>query len=186
MIIVDNFLDDTKLNIVDQDDQWDHVIKYYTWYDCSKPPSNVWENLIEEVVVRLGLDRPLGFEYWANKLSNEEDLPWHVDKDETQNGKYNRIVPSDYSCVFYGRSTKFWGGMLEVPVEDTKSEVERIAPKYNRIVMMPKNLEHRVTKVWTGDRYAFSFGAWNEKPELFEKSDLVEANELRELLYGKD
>jgi hypothetical protein len=185
MIAVDNFIEDEVLEKIKDRSVWNHVIDYYTWYDCSHEPSNIWEELIDEAVKRLSLSKPLGFEYWANEIGEEDFLPWHYDKDEKENGLNKNIVTSDYSCVFYGFPSKFWGGMLEIPVEDSRSEVERIAPKYNRIVMMPKDLEHRVTKVWTGNRLAFSFGAWNKKPWLFSESDKVESKKVREWLYGE-
>jgi hypothetical protein len=185
MIVVDNFIEDEILQELANRSVWDYVVNHYTWYDCSQKPSNIWEELINEAMKRLSLPEPLGFEYWANDLSEGEGLPWHHDKDEKESGLNKKIVTSEYSCVFYGFPSKFWGGMLEIPVEDTRSEVERIAPKYNRIVMMPKDLEHRVTKIWTGNRLAFSFGAWNKKPWLFSDSDKIETSKLQEWVYGE-
>ncbi len=184
MIVVDDFLDKDLIKTLQDLAVWDHVIDNYSWYQYSKEPSNIWEQIIAIAVTNLNLPEPLGFEYWCNKLSENQFLPWHQDKDERAAGLKQEIIPSEYSCVYYGYSSEFWGGMLEIPVEDTKAEVERIAPRFNRLVVMPKHLEHRVTRVWKGHRLAFSFGAWTTKPWLFEESDIVESNKVREWVYG--
>lgn len=187
MILIDNFLTEESLQQLNDWDLWVDMTGKYSWYDKGEP-KNIWESFIHYTANRLDVfDNVEGFEYWGNAnviegLDDMRGLRWHTDKDETTDALH-----CDYSVIFYGYPHKMWGGMLEFAVEETLSEVERFAPRYNRIVYNDEaDRMHRVSRVWAGNRASFVFSGWSEKPPLFKDKDVVSIDEVNGTYNGYD
>lgn len=185
MILIDDFLDKESIEQLNDWDLWLSLDRQFRWYDKSEP-TNLWESFIEYAANRLDIfDKYAGFEYWNNVLDVNSvqignSTGWHVDKDEST----DEICP-DCSVIFYGYPNECWGGMLEFELEPTLSEVERFAPRYNRIIYNEEtDRKHRVTPTWIGKRTSFVFSGWFEKPPLFEDANVVNFKDVDGLNYG--
>ena len=68
---------------------------------------------------------------WYNVTTPEPPYPnWHRDKDEGS----EEIILAD-SCILYLTPHDLWGGFLELETV-TRTEVERVAPRFNRCVVL--------------------------------------------------
>ena len=74
------------------------------------------------------------------------------------------IITPEIGTVFYPMSYRaFEGGYLEI--ERSNGEVERIEPKFNRLVIFNAGEDkHRVTRVTNGVRYAIAINLWLKVP----------------------
>ena len=69
-------------------------------------------------------------------------------------------------------STEFEGGYLEI--ERYNGEVERIEPKFNRLVIFDAGgSRHRVTQVSNGVRYAIAINLWQTTPVLAQEGKMT-------------
>ena len=100
------------------------------------------------------------YEYWFNTNSPTQSYNyWHQDKIELQDYK----LLANWSCILYPNSHSLWGGFLEIETADeTRTEVERIAPRFNRCVLLDTGVFHRVSRVWEGDRHSFVINGFDE------------------------
>ena len=81
--------------------------------------------------------------------------------------------------IFYSKIENLDGGYLEISSNnrvDDPSNVERIKPIENRLIIFNPSIPHRVTKINKGSRRAFLANAWVKKPLTFELSDQVDKN----------
>ena len=65
------------------------------------------------------------------------------------------------------------GRFLEISCEDTFTDIERILPKYNRIIIMDVSKQHRFSRIYKGKRFGFQINLWKSKPTAFLKEDIV-------------
>ena len=87
------------------------------------------------------------------------------DKDELhwKRTDQQEVITPVIGTVFYPRSTEHDGGYLEI--ERANGEVERIEPKFNRLVIFNAGEDkHRVTRVTNGVRYAIAINLWLTVP----------------------
>ena len=156
MILLDDFLPSHLTNHVKHFENirwWDGVTK-------SEPAHDV----IEFCVDYFQPEGMCGFEYWYNICHHEHVNSWHFDKDE-EKGLNGKFVPADWSCVLYSTEHSLWGGFLEIQTADeTRTEVERIAPRFNRFVVLDPGVWHRVSGIWSGERHAFLINGWRNPP----------------------
>ncbi len=178
MILVDNFIDGDLLEGFNNPQLWYGQVLKYRWYDKGEP-INHFEVFIKHAAEWLQIfDKHEGFEYWVLCNRENDATDWHIDTDELH--KEDR--PSN-STIFYGYPHNMWGGMLEFACEASKSEVERFAPTFNRLIFnSDPEREHRVTRVWTGERMSLIFSGWDTKPKLFADKDEVTWAEIKEKL----
>ena len=53
------------------------------WWDGKSPPENLWEELARQIWKdRHEFQEAAGFEYWCNIITDQKNLPWHIDKGE--------------------------------------------------------------------------------------------------------
>ncbi len=176
MILIDYFLDKDALKPLNDRQLWIDSHGAFRWFDKSEP-KNVWETFIENATKRLEIyDDVVGFEWWVVACvinpdtfdSKDGVYSWHQDVDETTDD----LLP-EWSCTYYGYPHCLWGGFSEYQVEESRTEVERFAPFYNRLIFNETpGRYHRVSRVWKGERYALAFAGWKEKPPLFKDNDM--------------
>lgn len=185
VILIDDFLDKESIEQLNDWDLWLSLNGKYSWYDKSQP-TNLWESFIEYTANRLDIfEKYVGFEYWGTavevkNLQQGNSIIWHIDKDET-----TEDLCADCSVIFYGYPNECWGGILEFEIEPSLSEVERFAPRYNRIIYNNQtDRKHRVTPTWIGKRTSFVFSGWFEKPPIFKDSNVVYTEDIDGTYYG--
>jgi hypothetical protein len=126
---------------------------------------SVWTDIIQKMYGHLPLevkDKIKGFEYWGNQIAGYDSLPWHQDKDEHVFASSGETVSPNIGFVYYPYEDLFTGGYLEVAVNDDFDEIERIQPKFNRLIMFDPSQYHRVSRVHTGSRRAFIVNVWTD------------------------
>jgi len=99
------------------------------------------------------------FEYWVNITDPRGGLDWHQDKDEDL-AEQGRLVCPKAGAVWYGFPHVVSGGYLEIINEEPESDVERIQPVYNRVVVFDVSKTHRVAPILFGTRYGFQVNLW--------------------------
>lgn len=174
MIIQDDFCPDPKaLDFLSQHNVWEPMLGKFHWWSgwWKEAPRNNWEAVIQNIWKNRGVEQQIaGFEYWCNILSADSEtdhLGWHRDKDEALKAAQGKTVCPAMGTVFYGFPHKIEGGFLELACDDTFNDVERIAPIYNRLVIFDASRQHRVTRVYRGQRYGLQINLWVEKPMTF-------------------
>ena len=176
MLVIDNFLEKNILAYLNNKPLWDKLDSVETtMYDPQKyvfgvREHNVWEDLADIVYEQVfcretpneQYSNNLSLEYWCNILNPGNELDWHQDKDEKRYEKNPLdIVCPKAGAVIYAYPHTVNGGYLEIEHMSTHSiEVERIEPVYNRLVLFDVSKEHRVSKIWSGDRYGFQVNLW--------------------------
>jgi len=175
MLVCDSFLQDPQLlRELRNVKIWKNVSDY-NWWDgwWSEPPNNplelviqkIWQGQIDETGVA-------GFEYWFNDLSAGKTLEWHRDCDEALRGREGRHVTPHVGHIYYVIVKDIVGGYLEVSdktslIEAKNSELERLKPVENRLVIFNPSFWHRVTPLTQGHRLAFLANLWVKKPNTF-------------------
>ena len=82
------------------------------------------------------------------------------------------LVLPEIGTVYYPKDTKHEGGYLEI--ERANGEVERIEPKFNRLVIFDAGgSRHRVTQVSNGVRYAIAINLWDAIPAAVEEGGMT-------------
>ena len=178
MLLIDNFVDGELLEGFNQPQLWFAQQEKYSWYDKGEP-TNHYEKFIQYAAKWLNIfDKHEGFEYWVICNTKDDAVDWHIDVDEL----HKQDLPAN-STIYYGFPHSMWGGMLEFACEPSRSEVERFAPTFNRLIFNPEpEREHRVTRLWSGDRMSLVFSGWDTKPKLFANSNVVTVAEVKEKL----
>lgn len=184
MLICDGFLTDRKLLEDLRDIELWKALPAYSWWDgwWQSAPSNPLEQTIQCIWQgQIPEDRFAGFEYWFNALTENSTLDWHRDCDESLRRREGRYVCPMLGNVYYVISQDVVGGLLELSdsaafAEVETSELERIKPVENRLVIFNPSLFHRVSRLVRGKRLALQVSVWHEKPRTFELADRVDEN----------
>ena len=119
-------------------------------------------------------------------------LAWHTNKDELlhyESGKFSHPI---FSIIFWPFEQNVDGGYLEMSSirqedesinitgyppcvkcgkEELPFEVERIKPKYNRLVIQGPSYWHRVTHVENGSRWTFVIDVWDKEIIINNKTE---------------
>jgi len=66
------------------------------------------------------------------------------------------------------------GGNLPPHIEPDYSEIERIRPRENRLIIFNPSFKHCVAKILSGNRHAFLSNVWLKKPSTFDQSENVD------------
>lgn len=111
-------------------------------------------------------------------------LAWHTNKDELLHYENEKFSHPIFSIIFWPFEQNVDGGYLEMsPIrqedeninitgyphcfkcnkEELPFEVERIKPKYNRLVIQDPSYWHRVTHVENGSRWTFVIDVWDKE-----------------------
>ena len=174
MIVIDNFVQDQILiDEIIHDKEFFGPNGNFMWWDgwWNSGANTVKKRLIEYLWRYHSPDKSYdisGFEYWTGVYGDghpNTNLGWHFDKDEEhwKRTDQNEIIRPAIGSVFYPMSTEHDGGYLEI--ERSNGEVERIEPKFNRLVVFDAGTDkHRVTKVTNGVRYAIAINLWLKVP----------------------
>ena len=180
MHVRDNFLQDKALlKTLADEGLWRDALGKYFWWDgwWRRDAHNVWERLAQAIWQPQAVEGKIaGFEYWVNIIDADGPdnyLGWHRDKDERRVREKNEIACPLVGTVFYGFPHRIEGGYLEISADDSFSEIERLRPLHNRLVILDVSQFHRVTKIYSGKRMGLQVNLWKDKPETFRDSDVV-------------
>lgn len=184
MLICDGFLKDRELLRALHDiDMWKGIPAYSWWNGWwSSAPSNPLEETIRRIWQgRIPEDDVAGFEYWFNALTENRTLDWHRDCDEALRRREGRYVCPVLGNIYYVIVEDVVGGFLELSNRTTvngmeTSELERIKPVENRLVIFNPCFFHRVSRLVHGKRLALQVSIWPEKPRTFDLGDRVDQN----------
>ena len=172
MIVIDNFIKDPNLLAeIQSEEHWQDTLPY-SWFSIGTAPSNVWERVSALIWSTVGKEyTPMsydGIEYWSNIMSldfRNQDLPWHFDKDEAYAKANNgELITPHIGSVYYAHTGSVDDGYLEMRRGDKETDVERIQPVSNRLVIFDSAKVHRVTPVSGGMRRCFATNVWINKP----------------------
>ena len=180
MYLHDDYCPDQKvLDWLRAEERWRTMTGKFHWWDgwWQAEAKNNWEYIIKMIWQSQGVESTIaGFEYWCNILdatSGQNYLGWHRDKDERLKAESGRLITPMIGTVFYGYPHKIDGGYLEIAQDPSLSEVERISAQYNRIVIFDVAKQHRVSKVYRGQRFSMQINLWKKKPETFRDANIV-------------
>ena len=111
-----------------------------------------------------------GFEWWCN---TNNDLDWHIDKDELEGRRSGRFLLPLLSTVFYPHVSCAGGELLVAdnpPIENgyqgplpTFRSVISIPPVVNRLVLFSPGILHRINP-FEGERYSVAVNIWEQAP----------------------
>jgi len=119
-----------------------------------------------------------GAEWWCNRNNN---LGWHVDKDEERNQRFGEIVLPKISTVYYP-VVDCCGGELLLLDSDAGPSIQslteyaspeynkkllnkiiRVPPKADRLVVFSPGIPHAVN-TFVGRRYSLAVNIWENAP----------------------
>ena len=111
-----------------------------------------------------------GVEWWCN---TNNDLDWHIDKDELEGKLSGRYVLPLLSTVFYPHVSCAGGELLvadnppisngyEGPMPTFRSVIS-IPPVVNRLVLFSPGILHRINP-FEGERYSVAVNIWPQPP----------------------
>ena len=111
-----------------------------------------------------------GVEWWCN---TNNDLDWHIDKDELEGRRSGRFVLPLLSTVFYPHVSCAGGELLvadnppiangyEGPLPTFRSVIS-IPPVVNRLVLFSPGILHRINP-FEGERYSVAANIWEQAP----------------------
>ena len=111
-----------------------------------------------------------GIEWWCN---TNNDLDWHIDKDELEGQYSGRYVLPLLSTVFYPHVSCAGGELLVAdnpPISNgyqgalpTFRSVISIPPVVNRLVLFSPGILHRINP-FEGERYSVAVNIWAQPP----------------------
>lgn len=180
MIVIDDFIkDEPLLKAINDDKKFFGPNGDFMWWGgwWNSHANTIKKQLIEHIWrhnSQMAINNLVGFEYWTGVYGDghpNTGLGNHFDKDEEhwlatggQNG--GEVITPVIGTVFYPKQHSFDGGHLEVFTDGEDKDPERIAAKYNRLVIFDagKHL-HRVTQVSNGVRYAIAVNLWQSEPK---------------------
>ena len=143
-----------------------------TWLPRGINPKGPVESLVYDVWNNLyKVQEAEGYEYWVNELASEPPFPntlnWHLDKDEELNSATESLSTPVIGMVYYAHTKTPVGGYLEVAHSEEPSDIERIRPLPNRLVLLEVgNYLHRVSPVVKGIRRTIASNVWMKKPGI--------------------
>ena len=111
-----------------------------------------------------------GVEWWCN---TNNDLDWHIDKDELEGQRSGRYMLPLLSTVFYPHVSCAGGELLvadnppinngyEGPLPTFRSVIS-IPPVVNRLVLFSPGILHRINP-FEGERYSIAVNIWEQAP----------------------
>lgn len=182
MLICDGFLRDADLIGQLRNKKLWQTISSFNWWDgwWDSPPVSPIERVIQKIWHGQITESDMaGFEYWINVLTSEADLNWHRDCDEGLMRREGHCVTPAIGSVYYVKIEDVVGGFMELSHEPTlmeleSSELERIQPVENRLVVFNPSFWHRVSHLARGLRVALQVNLWREKPQTFALGDHVD------------
>ena len=194
MILIDNFLSEDKFSWCKDNQEEIFSLRVNTsedpgtmWWSgwWSEPASNMCEELVQMIFNNSSLisylriddiEKFSGFEYWTHTLTKHKQLDWHVDTDERALFKGEGYLSPPISAVFYFSEPRK-GGFLEIALTgrgQTKnmnmSNIERIKPLENRLVVFDPRYWHRVSEL-TGTRCGITINIWDQSMSLTPKRE---------------
>ena len=111
-----------------------------------------------------------GVEWWCN---TNNDLDWHIDKDELEGRRSGHFLLPLLSTVFYPHVSCAGGELLVAdnpPIENgyqgplpTFRSVISIPPVVNRLVLFSPGILHRINP-FEGERYSVAVNIWEQAP----------------------
>ena len=111
-----------------------------------------------------------GVEWWCN---TNNDLDWHIDKDELEGRRSGRFLLPLLSTLFYPHVSCAGGELLVAdspPIENgyqgplpTFRSVISIPPVVNRLVLFSPGILHRINP-FEGERYSVAVNIWEQAP----------------------
>ncbi len=178
LLVIDDFLDREdkiykEIASVFSNENYHKPLPSHTWMDKDKTAENVWEKMSQKIwkfatpftsdYVSNGYE---GIEYWANRLHENKQLDWHIDKDEALYAERSTINTPILGSVYYAHTDEIYGGYLEIQRRGpTNTEsFERIEPVHNRLVIFNSSATHRVDDIVWGLRQHFATNIWSRKP----------------------
>jgi len=188
MIVIDNFVADTKLlEDIKNDPTFFNKNGKYFWYDgwWNSPMNSLKKRLIYELWGPSSVHPAIkteGFEYWTGQFGPEaptDALVPHKDKDEehwlkTGGPKNGKVITPAMGSVFYPVPMDIEGGYLEIFTKGEDKEPERLEPKFNRLIVFEAGeYYHRVTKVEKGMRSAIAINLWEKAPKGVKSGSLL-------------
>lgn len=181
MLVCDGFLNDAQLfDELRNEDMWRKVPAYNWWSGWwDSPPSNPIEETIRRVWQgQIPENEFAGFEYWFNALTDRKELKWHRDCDEALRRRDGSYLCPTIGNVFYVIVEDVVGGFMELSHKTSlneieTSELERIQPVENRLVIFNPSFWHRVARLARGKRLAIQANLWPQKPSTFALGDHV-------------
>ena len=109
-------------------------------------------------------------EWWCN---TNNDLDWHIDKNELEGRRSGRFLLPLLSTVFYPHVSCAGGELLVAdnpPIENgyqgplpTFRSVISIPPVVNRLVLFSPGILHRINP-FEGERYSVAVNIWEQAP----------------------
>jgi hypothetical protein len=108
--------------------------------------------------------------FWCN---TNNDLDWHIDKDELEGRRSGRFLLPLLSTVFYPHVSCAGGELLvadnppitngyEGPLPTFRSVIS-IPPVVNRLVLFSPGILHRINP-FEGERYSVAVNIWEQAP----------------------
>ena len=194
MIIIDDFIkDDALLNDIENDSTFLGPNGNFMWWDgwWNSEPNTIKKRLIEVMwKYHSPHDFPryesitglVGFEYWTGVYGDGHPntaLGSHLDKDEehwlaTGGNDGGEVHIPVMGTIFYPKQHDFDGGFLEIHSKHYDKEPERIAAKYNRLVLFEAGEHlHRVSEVTNGVRYAIAVNLWQTEPKALHSGNFT-------------
>ena len=194
MIIIDDFIkDDALLNDIENDSTFFGPNGNFMWWDgwWNSEPNTIKKRLIEVMwKYHSPHDFPryesitglVGFEYWTGVYGDGHPntaLGSHLDKDEehwlaTGGNDGGEVHIPVMGTIFYPKQHDFDGGFLEIHSKHYDKEPERIAAKYNRLVLFEAGEHlHRVSEVTNGVRYAIAINLWQTEPKALHSGNFT-------------
>jgi len=174
MLLLDGFIREGSgiSQKLEDPDAWSSLPRDTAWLSMedynNRRNWNVWTDIIQKMYKKIDWvcyatgAKIKGFEYWGNQIAGYDSLPWHQDKDEHVFSSLGSTVSPNIGFVYYPYDDIFTGGYLEVAVNDDFDEIERLQPKFNRLIMFDPSQYHRVSRVHTGSRRAFIVNVWTD------------------------
>ena len=185
MFLSDRFLNDAALlEALAHKDVWSQSAGAYRWWDgwWKSPPANPIEEAIQRVWQReISENEIAGFEYWVNPLTEGQALKWHRDCDVALHRSEGRYVCPAIGNVLYVLVENVIGGFMELSDQESlidveTSDLQRIRPVEDRLVIFNPSRWHRVTRLARGRRLALQTNLWMQKPQTFALGDHVDAD----------
>lgn len=179
MIVIDDFIkDQSLLDEIANDESFFGDNGNFMWWDgWWNSPANTLKKRIIELIWK---DHPLakyakGFEYWTWKMGanqNTDDLDLHMDKDELAWDTHQKFLPALMGCIYYPLDVPFEGGFLQLQSQNNTTEV--LSAKYNRLIMFETGqIEHGVSKVYSGVRHSLAINLFNEELEAVKQGTIT-------------
>ena len=188
MIVIDDFIQDQVfLDIISTDETFFGPNGNFMWWDgwWNNEPITKKQHLIKNIWASNsvpGISNLVGFEYWTGIYGPDQankDLGPHYDKDElhwarTGGQEGGEIIRPVIGTVYYPVEHSFDGGFLEIHTSGRDKEPERIAAKYNRLVILDAGEHlHRVTDVTNGTRFAIAVNLWQVEPKAVQSGNFI-------------